>query len=40
MYKITQENYKYFDQGTYLHRQINIYVQDPNVMKKYDDNRS
>ena len=29
-----------FEQGTYLHRRINIYVQDPNVMKKYDDNRS
>ena len=27
-------------QGTYLHRRIKIYVQDPIVMKKGDDNRS
>ena len=26
-------------QGTYLHRWIKIYVQDPIVMKKDDDNR-
>ena len=28
------------EQGRYLHRQIKIYVQDPIVMKKDDDNRS
>ena len=27
-------------QGTYLHRRIKIYVTDPIVMKKDDDNRS
>ena len=40
MYKITQENYRNVEQGTYLHKRIKISVQDPIVMKKDDDNRS
>ena len=31
---------KNVEQGTYLHRRIKIYVQDPIVMKNDDDNRS
>ena len=43
MYKITQENYRMLNRerkGTYLHREIKIYVQDPIVMKKGNDNKS
>lgn len=39
MYKITGKIWN-VTQGTYLHREIKIYVQDPIKMKKDDDNKS
>jgi len=38
MYKITGKIWN-DKQGTYLHRQIKIFVQDLIVMKKDDDNK-
>ena len=40
MYKITQENYIMLNRERIYTGRFKIYVQDPIVMKKGDDNKS